>query len=169
MSGAARIVGTAGALWAIGGVAALLLWAVYRLAVIAVAAFEYPFGWRHWATLAAIIPFMAWSEGVRGFQKRFSPRVAERATTIRSRPTLARVALAPLFAAGYFGGGRRERLGVYSGSLGILVLIALVHRLEQPWRGILDVGVVVGLSWGTIATLVLSVRAWRARARSSSG
>ena len=155
------IVGTAGALWAVSGVVALLLWAVFRLARISIAAFDHPFAWYHWAALVAIIPFMAWSEGVRGFQLRFSPRVAERTMTVRRQPTLLRVVLAPLFAAGYFGGARRERLGVYLGTLGILVLIALVHRLEQPWRGILDAGVVVGLSWGAIATLALSVRAWQ--------
>ncbi len=156
-----RAVATAGALWAIGGIVGLLVWAVYRLARISIAAFDQPFAWYHWAALLAIIPFMAWSEGLRGFQLRFSPRVAERAMTVRSQPTLLRVALAPLFAAGYFEGTRRERLGVWFGTLGILVLIVLVHRLDQPWRGILDAGVVVGLSWGTIATLALSVRAWR--------
>ena len=154
-------VATAGALWAIGGIVGLLVWAVYRLARISIAAFDHPFAWYHWAALLAIIPFMAWSEGLRGFQLRFSPRVAERAMTVRRQPTLRRVALAPLYAAGYFEGTRRERLGVWLGTLGILVLIVVVHRLDQPWRGILDAGVVVGLSWGTIATLALSVRAWR--------
>ncbi len=168
-----RTLAAAGALWAVGGIVGLLLWAVWRLARISIAAFEHPFAWYHWAVLLAIIPFMAWSEGLRGFQLRFSPRVAERAMTVRRRPTLLRVMLAPLFAAGYFEGTKRERLGVYLGTVGILVLVVLVHRLDQPWRGILDAGVVVGLSWGTIATLALSVRAWRdrspVRARSSSG
>ena len=155
------IVGTAGGVWAVVGLIGLLGWAIFRLARISIAAFDHPFAWYHWAALLAIIPLMAWSEGVRGFQLRFSPRVAERSVSIRANPTLARVALAPLFAAGYFGGDRRERLGVYFGTLGILVLIFLVHRLAQPWRGILDAGVVVGLSWGTIATLALTVRAWQ--------
>ena len=155
------IVGMAGGVWAVVGLVGLLGWAIFRLARISIAAFDHPFAWYHWAALLAIIPFMAWSEGVRGFQLRFSPRVAERSVSIRANPTVARVALAPLFAAGYLGGDRRERLGVYFVTLGILVLVVLVHRLDQPWRGILDAGVVVGLSWGTIATLALSVRAWR--------
>ena len=159
--GIGRAVATAGALWAVGGIVGLLVWAVYRLARISIAAFDHPFAWYHWASLLAIIPFMAWSEGLRGFQLRFSPRVAERAMAVRSQPTLLRVVLAPLYAAGYFEGTRRERLGVWFGTLGIVILIIIVHRLDQPWRGILDAGVVVGLSWGTIATLVLSVRAWR--------
>ncbi len=157
-----RAVATAGALRAVGGIVGLLVWAVYRLARISIAAFDHPFAWYHWASLLAIIPFMAWSEGLRGFQLRFSPRVAERAMTVRSQPTLLRVVLAPFYAAGYFEGTRRERLGVWLGTVGILVLIVVVHRLDQPWRGILDAGVVVGLSWGTIATLALTMRAWRA-------
>ncbi|MCY3931639.1 MAG: hypothetical protein OXH70_07965 [Acidobacteria bacterium] len=161
--GIGRAVATAGALWAVGGIVGLLVWAVYRLARISMAAFDHPFAWYHWASLLAIIPFMAWSEGLRGFQLRFSPRVAERAMAVRSQPTLLRVVLAPLYAAGYFEGTRRERLGVWFGTVGILVLIVLVHRLDQPWRGILDAGVVVGLSWGTIATLALTVRAWRSQ------
>ena len=158
---AGRALATAGALWAVGGIVGLLVWAVYRLARISIDAFDHPFAWYHWAALLAIVPFMAWSEGLRGFQLRFSPRVAERAMTVRRQPTLLRVALAPLFAAGYFEGTRRERLGVWLGTVGIVVLIVIVHRLAQPWRGILDAGVVVGLSWGTIATLACSVRAWR--------
>ena len=37
----------------------------------------------------------------------------------------------------------------------IVVLVIVFHMLDQPWRGILDAGVVVGLSWG-IVTLVIS-------------
>ena len=80
---------------------------------------------------------------------------------IRTAPTAARVIFAPLFAAGYFGGSRRERLGVCLGTAAILGLVGLVHRLDQPWRGIVDAGVVAGLAWGVVATLALSASAWR--------
>ena len=33
--------------------------------------------------------------------------------------------------------------------------------LPQPWRGIVDVGVVIGLGWGALATLALFVAALR--------
>ena len=39
--------------------------------------------------------------------------------------------------------------------LGIVTLVVLVRRLPQPWRGIIDGGVVVGLSWGIVAILIL--------------
>ena len=107
------------------------------------------------------MPFMAWSEGWRGFQLRFSPRVAERAMLIRAAPTASRVIFAPLFAAGFFGGSRREQIGACVGTVAIIVLVIVVHHLDQPWRGILDAGVVAGLTWGVVATLALSAKAWR--------
>ena len=153
--------GVGGAIWAVTGVAGILGWAIVRLSDIALRALEEPFAWYHWVVIGAFIPFMAWSEGLRGFQRRFSPRVAERAMLIRAAPTAARVIFAPLFAAGFFGGSRRERLGTCLGTAAIIVLVVIVHMLEQPWRGILDAGVVTGLTWGMVATLALSARAWR--------
>ena len=38
----------------------------------------------------------------------------------------------------------------------LLIFIIIAHQLPQPWRGILDLGVVVGLSWGLISILVYS-------------
>lgn len=154
--------GAGGAVWAVAGVAGILVWAIVRLSDIALRAFEEPLSWHHWTALGAFVPFMAWSEGVRGFQRRFSPRVAERAMLIRTAPTAARVIFAPLFAAGFFGGSRREQVGACLGTVAIIALVLLVHRLDQPWRGILDAGVVTGLTWGVAATLALSARAWRA-------
>ena len=153
--------GIGGAIWAVTGVAGILAWAIVRLSGIALGALEQPLAWYHWIAIGAFIPFMAWSEGLRGFQRRFSPRVAERAMLIRAAPTTARVIFAPLFAAGFFGGSRRERIGAFLGTTAIIVLVLLVHRLEQPWRGILDAGVVTGLTWGVVATVALSARAWR--------
>ena len=43
--GIGRAVATAGALWAVGGIVGLLVWAVYRLARISIAAFDHPFAW----------------------------------------------------------------------------------------------------------------------------
>ena len=153
--------GIGGAIWAVTGVAGILAWAIFRLSGIALGALEEPFAWYHWVAIGAFVPFMAWSEGLRGFQRRFSPRVAERAMRIRTTPTAARVIFAPLFAAGFFGGSRREQIGACLGTVAIIALVILVHRLDQPWRGILDAGVVTGLAWGVVATLALSARAWR--------
>jgi hypothetical protein len=38
--------------------------------------------------------------------------------------------------------------------LAIVGLVLLVGMLPQPWRGIVDAGVVVGLGWGIVALAV---------------
>jgi hypothetical protein len=43
------------------------------------------------------------------------------------------------------------------GTTAIILLVVLVHRLDQPWRGIVDAGVVVGLGWGLISLLHATV------------
>ena len=42
-------------------------------------------------------------------------------------------------------------------------LVALVRRLDQPWRGIIDAGVVVGLAWGLAALWIFTARAFGPR------
>jgi hypothetical protein len=96
---------------------------------------------------------MAWAEGYRGFQMRFSPRTVARARYLYDHPSPARCILAPLFVIGYIQAGKRTRIAVWAGTTAIVVLILLVHRLDQPLRGIIDAGVVVGLSWGIVTLL----------------
>ena len=50
-------------------------------------------------------------------------------------------------------------ISVYVLTVFIIVLIIAVRWLDQPWRGIVDAGVVVGLSWGLIATGAFTLRA----------
>lgn len=50
-------------------------------------------------------------------------------------------------------------------TLGVAAIVAAVKRLPYPWRNIIDGGVVVGLSWGTLAILVFYVKAlWQNKA-----
>jgi len=41
----------------------------------------------------------------------------------------------------------------WSVSIGVAAIVAAVKRLPYPWRNIVDAGVVVGLSWGTVSIL----------------
>jgi len=144
--------------WGVSGVLLLLTYAIVRLAPVALDALRGPLGWHHWALLVINVAFMAYSEGYRGFQRSFSPRVATRAAHLGSRPTLLRTILAPLYCAGYFAAPRRVRIMVYSITAAVLLLVQVLHYLAQPWRGILDTGVVVGLAWGVVATFVIALR-----------
>lgn len=152
--------GKLGAAWGLSGVLAVLVYAVVRLADISLEALESPFDWRHWTVLIVNTAFMAYSEGYRGFQQGYSPRVVARAATLIDTPSWPRVVFAPLFCMGYFHTTRRRLISVYALTVGILTLIVIFQQIPQPWRGILDAGVVLGLSWGTVSILAFAAKAW---------
>jgi hypothetical protein len=150
-----------GALWGLSGVLLLLGSAVVRLLPVALNAFSVPFHWHHWTALGANILFMAYAEGYRAFQKGFSPRVVARARYLMENPRPVRVVAAPLFCMGFFHATRRRQIASLSVTGGVILLVVLVRWLPQPWRGIIDAGVVVGLAWGLIALVVFGVQAFR--------
>jgi len=156
--------GTFAALWGLAGVSIIIGSAVYRLTPLAVDAFAYALLWYHWAALALIVLFMAYSEGYRAFQQGFSPRVAARARYLRQNPRALHAVLAPLFCMGFFYATTRRKITSISVTLGIIVLVVLVRLLPQPWRGIVDAGVVVGLVWGLAALFVFSFLALTSKA-----
>ena len=148
-----HLLGAAGAAWGVTGVVLLLASAVYRLSPLAWAAFSVPFRWYHWLALTVCVLFMAYAEGVRGFQQHFSPRVAARARHLLRHPRVFHVILAPFFCMGYFYAPRRRKIVSLLLTAGIIVLVLAVHRVPQPWRGIIDAGVVTGLVWGIVSLL----------------
>jgi len=147
------------ALWGLAGVFFLLGFAVYRLTPRAIEAIEMGLSVWQWGALVVWTLFMAVAEGYRGFQQRFSPRTAARARYLREQPSPLRVVLAPLFCMGYFHASRRVRIVSISLTAGIVALVVLISFCPQPWRGIIDFGVVVGLAWGMISLAAFS---WRA-------
>jgi hypothetical protein len=152
--------GTIGAIWGIAGVLLLLGSAVWRLTPLAVASFTVPFAWYHWLAWVMSVLLMAHAEGYRGFQMHFSPRVTARAKYLREHPRPVHVVFAPLFCMGYFHATRRRQIVSISLTAGIIVLIIIVHHLPQPWRGIIDTGVVTGLAWGIVSLIWFAARAF---------
>jgi hypothetical protein len=152
--------GLFGAIWGLTGVLLLLGSAVFRLAPLAIDAYSYDFFWYHWLVLFLVLLFMTYAEGYRGFQKGFSPRVASRALYLKKNPRLLHVLFAPLFCMGFFHASRRRKITSFSVTSGIIVLIVLVRFLDQPWRGIIDAGVVVGLAWGLISLIIFITEAF---------
>ena len=49
---------------------------------------------------------------------------------------------------GFFHIQRRRQIAIVVLTSGIVLIIALMRFVEQPWKGIVDAGVVVGLTWG---------------------
>jgi hypothetical protein len=80
-------VGTIGALWGGAGVFGILGLAVYRLVPRAVAAYETGLSGWQWIIALGFCGFMAYAEGYRGFQLRFSPRTAARIRYLRDHPS----------------------------------------------------------------------------------
>ncbi len=99
---------------------------------------------------------MAYTEGYKGFQRGFSPRVAARARYIQYNPRLIYVIAAPLFCMSYFFATRKRLIVTYTVTIAVIVLVNIFHHIVQPWRGILDAGVVVGLTWGIVCLIWFS-------------
>ena len=152
--------GIVGALWGITGISLLLGSAIYRLTSVAISSLSSNLVWYHWVSLVLVVIIMAHSEGYKGFQKGFSPRVAARAKYLIAQPNLVRTLLAPLFCMGFFHATKKRQITSISVTAGIIILILGVRSLPQPWRGIVDAGVVVGLAWGLISMLIFAVMAW---------
>ena len=148
-------------LWAVFGTVAILVHAISRLLPRALepildGTLDLPAAL---AYVAAVIG-LAYSAGYRGFQRRFSPRLLARAMVLRDAPTWVRL-LAPVMAMGLIHATRRRLVSSWCLVAGIVALVVLVGLLDQPWRGAVDAGVVVGLSWGTVVTLILLGQALR--------
>ena len=154
---AMRIIGV---VWGVAGVSALLLRAIIGLAPRALEAIEGGLSTWQWTFLIGFALFMLVAEGYRGFQKKFSPRTAARVKYLRDHATPLRVLLAPVFCMGFFHANRKTRLTAIILTLGIITLVlAVTYLCPDPWRGIIDFGVVLGLSWGLISFWIFTIQA----------
>jgi len=131
----------------------LLLFAIYRLSPMAFELGNLTLSPLHWAALIFSVVYMAYAEGYKGFHKGFAPRVVVRARYLGNNPKLFHVIAAPLFCMGYFNATKKRMILSYGLTLMILCFITIARLLPQPWRGIVDAGVVVGLSIGIMSIL----------------
>jgi hypothetical protein len=148
------------AAWGVLGFTAILVSAIVRLS---------PLAWEPIAArslsnvqVALYVGWVAWmwyTEGYRAFQKQLCPRMVARALHLARNPVTHRVVLAPLFCMGLFHASRKRLIISWSVLLGVVGLVIAVRQLSQPWRGLIDGGVVVGLGWGLAALLVIFVMA----------
>jgi len=143
----------------VAGVAVLLAEAVYRLSIHARAAFASELSPLQWAVTAVWVAMMMYAEGWRGFHRRFSPRVVARAIYISQHPRWIDVLLAPVFCMSLYGASRRGKRVARSLLAGIAILVILIRFLPAPWRGIVDAGVVAGISVGLLSIVWFTLRA----------
>ncbi|MBI3182115.1 MAG: hypothetical protein HYZ28_08215 [Myxococcales bacterium] len=148
-----RIVKLLPALWGVAGVLLLLAKGVIGLWGFAAEALRSPaLGWQEAGLGAVWLCAMGYLEGYRGFQKAFAPRVAARAMSLAGARAL-HVALAPLYCMGLVHATRRRLASSWLLLAGIVALVASVRLVPQPYRGLIDAGVVFGLAWGAIAVV----------------
>jgi hypothetical protein len=151
--------GLFGVIWGLAGVFLLFANAIIRLVPITIDAFSYHWLWYHWLAFGLITLVLAYAKGYRALQKGFSPRVAARARFLKYHPEFLSVLFAPLFCMGFFHATRKRQITTISVTAGIITLIILVRFIQQPWRGIIDGGVVIGLVWGFLSLCFFSIQA----------
>lgn len=154
------IIGNVAAIWGIAGACTILAYAVLRMYGHVVEGFQQPLYAMHYIVLVPWLIFMLYSEGYKGFQKGYSPRVAARANYLREHSTWVRAIFAPIFCMGFFDSTKKRKIVIWCLLIGVTLLVILFQFIPQPWRGVLDLGVVVGLSWGILSTLYFFFKYW---------
>lgn len=149
-------------LWALLGVMGLLLQAVVRLLPTALEPIvSGQLSWWQAVLLTLWVAFNAYAEGYRGFQKGFSPRVVARALYLATHPKPLHVILGPLFSMGLIHASPKRLRTSWILVLSIVAVVLVVRHAPQPWRGMIDAGVVVGLLWGMAAIGLELGRSWQ--------
>ncbi|MDA0279025.1 MAG: hypothetical protein O3C29_01070 [Proteobacteria bacterium] len=105
----------------------------------------------HWLALAFSVIYMAYAEGYKGFHLGFAPRVVVRARYLANNPRPLHVLLAPLFCMGYIYATRKRQILSFALTTMIICFVLIARSMPQPWRGIVDAGVVVGLVIGVLS------------------
>ncbi|MEC7988280.1 MAG: hypothetical protein VX278_24145 [Myxococcota bacterium] len=149
-------------LWGIIGVSFILGQAIWKLWPLAIEPIQNQnlTIWQ-WVLYAIWLIFMGYSEGYRGFQKAFCPRVVRRAWTLQSSSPTLHILLAPLYSMGYFHATRKRKIISWSLTFGIVGIVLFVKILPYPYRHIIDGGVVLGLSYGLVCLLLIGFNAIR--------
>ena len=154
------------AAWGVFGVAALLANATYRLAPRAAEAMTWEEGLTTWQIAVTVtwLVFNLYAEGYRAFHQRFCPRVIARARYLATNPTRLRVIFAPFFCMALFHATRRAKIAAWIVMFMVIALVIIIRQVPQPWRGIIDVGVVAALAWGLTSLLYYAFLAAMGRA-----
>jgi hypothetical protein len=145
--------------WGVLGVVTLLTQSLVRLSPRAWAAIAGGLSAPQWTLLGAWVTINAYAEGWRGFHHRFSPRVVARARVLARDARPLDAVFAPLFCMSLYHASRRGRWTARIVVVTIVALVLAVRLLPQPWRGIIDAGVVVGLGTGLLSLAWHAVRA----------
>lgn len=139
------------ALWSLVGVCALFGFAIVRLGGRALNTLAAGLTPGQWVLAGASTVAFVYFEGVLALQRRWVPRLIERARELRrGSPPLHRV-LAPLYAMSLIGASARHVRRAWTLLGSIVLAVLLVGLLDEPWRGIIDLAVAMALAWGVVS------------------
>ncbi|MBT3756892.1 MAG: hypothetical protein HOK80_08665 [Candidatus Cloacimonetes bacterium] len=142
-------------IYSIGGVIAIFSSAIYRLYPHVKESMSLEFSALNWTVLAAYLIVMIVGKGYFALHRGFVPRVIVRSEQIISNGNLIDKLLAPLYCMGFFKAPKKRMIISYLMILFIISFLVSASKIVQPWRGIIDLGVIVGLSLGIISLLLL--------------
>jgi len=155
-----------GSVWGSFGMIYILAKAIVRVLPIALEPFKKSSSLVlspiQWSLYVASCLFFAYVEGYKGFHLKFSPLVVKRSFTLvigtKQGNNPINHLLAPLYSMGLFAATKKRMIVSWSISIGVTIIVALVKKLSPVARCILDAGVVVGLSVGSMSILYHYVR-----------
>ncbi len=139
--------------WTLIGVAALFASAIYRLGTRGVATIQAGLGWGEWLVLVLLTVAFVYGEGFRALDRRWVPRLVERALLLRDEPRVLVRLVAPLYGLSLVGAARDDLIRGWLLTTAILGAVLIVRALPDPWRGIVDFAVAAALAWGLVAIL----------------
>ena len=145
-------------IYSIGGVIAIFSSAIYRLYPHVRESMSYEYSTLNWIVLTAYLIVMIVGKGYFALHRGFVPRVIDRSELLIENGNLIDKLLAPLYCMGFFKAPRKRIIISYVMIFFIVSFIVSASKISQPWRGIIDLGVVVGLSLGILSLLSLGLK-----------
>jgi hypothetical protein len=158
-----KALSSAGVVWALIGITMLLGAAILRLTPHALEAVRFDLTFTQWSALIVWCLFMLFTEGYHGFQRAFAPRIAARAWHLYNSARPIDLILAPFYCIGYYCASPKRMVINWVVAVVIIGFVLFVRSTDQPWRGIIDFGVVLGLSYGLTCVYVFFLITFKKR------
>ena len=123
----------------------------------------------HWISLLLICIFFAYYEGYKGFQLAWSPMLVKRTYHFASmsKPAITltnsffidssiSLILGPMLAGGFICGTKRRYILSWGITAFIMIFVVIMRVLpnDSTWKCFIDIGVVIGLTWGLVYILI---------------
>lgn len=146
--------------WTLVGVGGLFTSAVTRLGSRGVATLSEGLSPGQWVVLVLLTLVMVYGEGVLALQRKWVPRMLDRARAVRHE-SLGLKVLAPFYGLSLVGGPGKQLLRGWLSTTAIVVAVLVVRSFPEPWRGIVDFAVASALAWGLGSIVFGAPRAFR--------